>query len=331
MTAAPTVLVLTHSGDFFTVDRVIDALHARGARTYRFDTDRFPTEIRLATHADGAGFRRTLHGPAGDLDLADVTAVWLRKLWAPQFGAELDPRFRADCARESMATLLGVFDGLADVRWINGYDAGQRAENKLRQLRLAAACGLRVPRTLSTNDPGAVRALHAELGGRMITKLLTPMSVSMSGAGRKVHTSDVQTADLAALDGLRWCPMLFQERIDKACELRIACVGEHAFAGAIDASASATGRTDWRAAHPDEVAWRHAEVPEPVRAGLATLLRRLDLTFGAADLIRTPAGEHVFLELNPGGEWGMLERDLDLPISRAIADALLAPATETRR
>jgi hypothetical protein len=27
--------------------------------------------------------------------------------------------------------------------------------------------------------------------------------------------------------------------------------------------------------------------------------------------------------VNPGGEWGMLERDLGLPISEAIAEALL--------
>jgi len=49
----------------------------------------------------------------------------------------------------------------------------------------------------------------------------------------------------------------------------------------------------------------------------------LGLVFGAVDLICTPAGEYVFLEVNPGGEWGMLERDLGLPISEAIAAALL--------
>jgi len=31
----------------------------------------------------------------------------------------------------------------------------------------------------------------------------------------------------------------------------------------------------------------------------------------------------VFLELNPSGEWGMLERDLALPIGAALAEELL--------
>jgi hypothetical protein len=52
-------------------------------------------------------------------------------------------------------------------------------------------------------------------------------------------------------------------------------------------------------------------------------MSELGLVFGADDLICKHSGEHVFLEVNPGGEWGMLERDLELPISEAIAEALL--------
>ena len=65
-------------------------------------------------------------------------------------------------------------------------------------------------------------------------------------------------------------------------------------------------------------------------------MSELGLVFGAVDLICTPSGEYVFLEVNPGGEWGMLERDLGLPISEAIAEALLSnerhsPAKAQRR
>ena len=56
---------------------------------------------------------------------------------------------------------------------------------------------------------------------------------------------------------------------------------------------------------------------------LQSLMDRLDLKFGAVDFRVTPEGEHVFLEVNPAGEWGMLERDAGLPIAAALADALL--------
>ncbi|MBV9211537.1 MAG: MvdC family ATP-grasp ribosomal peptide maturase, partial [Acidobacteria bacterium] len=75
-----------------------------------------------------------------------------------------------------------------------------------------------------------------------------------------------------------------------------------------------------------ECRWQKALLPVEVSKGLDALMYGLGLVFGAIDLIRTPAGEHVFLEVNPGGEWGMLERDLGLPIADAIARALLLPA-----
>jgi glutathione synthase/RimK-type ligase-like ATP-grasp enzyme len=118
--------------------------------------------------------------------------------------------------------------------------------------------------------------------------------------------------------------MVFQERIPKSLELRIAYVAGNFFVGALDASRSAGGQVDWRRAAPVECHWQRARIPPELEQQLTALMRKLQLLYGAIDIIRTPAGEHVFLEVNPGGEWGMLERDLGLPIAAAIADALLA-------
>ncbi len=43
------VLLLTHSGDFFTIDRVAEAIEKKGATPFRLDTDKFPLEVQLAT------------------------------------------------------------------------------------------------------------------------------------------------------------------------------------------------------------------------------------------------------------------------------------------
>jgi hypothetical protein len=118
--------------------------------------------------------------------------------------------------------------------------------------------------------------------------------------------------------------MVFQELIPKARELRVAWVAGEAFAGALDASGTSRGQTDWRRAAPEECRWQRGELPAEVSNGLRLLMSELGLAFGAIDLICTPAGEHVFLEVNPAGEWGMLERDLGLPIAEAIAGTLLS-------
>ena len=236
---------------------------------------------------------------------------------------DLDERYRSMCISESAAALEGFLDALHDARWVNNLQRQRDAENKQRQLRLAARAGLRVPRTLVTNHPAEARQFFAETEGQTIAKLLRPLTVSMDTANNFVYTNRVREEDLAGADTLRHCPMVFQELIPKAYELRVACVAGEVFAGALDASGTSRGHIDWRRAAPEECRWQKAELPTEVASGLQVLMSELGLVFGAVDLICTPSGEYVFLEVNAGGEWGMLERDLGLPISEAIAEALL--------
>lgn len=320
---APTVLILTHRHDHYTVDRVADALRERGARPQRVDTDRFPAEARLSS-APGEGDVMVY----GDVTIPSgaVEAVWMRHLGLPPLSEELDPAFRVGSQRESVAALYGFLDGLHHARWIDPPDAVHAAENKLRQLRLARGAGLAVPRTLVSNDPARVRAFYdAERGGGVVAKMLTPLSTGMEGARFFVHTQAVTDAHLEDLDGLQYSPMVFQSRVPKARELRVAYVAGRCFVGAIDTSQVEGAEVDWRRAAPGATPWRHDTLPDAVVDALRRLMTSLGLRFGAIDLIVTPDGGHVFLEVNPCGEWGMLERDLELPIAAAIADALLHP------
>jgi len=321
--ARDAVLLVTHSGDFFTVERVAEAIARRGARPFRLDTDLFPEEVRLSTRLGPGGPRRSIEAGGRRLDAAEVRGVWMRRVWPPRLSERLDGRFRAACGLESQAALEGFLGGLGPARWVNEPARDREAEDKLRQLSLAGEVGLEVPPTLVTNDPAEARSFYEECSGRVVAKLLRPLSVSMGEAPFFLYTSDVRREDLDDAETLRHSPVVFQERVEKERELRVACVGGRLFAGAIDARSSAAGRTDWRRASPGECAWQPCELPSRVAARLVRLTRRLGLVYGAADLILTPEGRHVFLEINPAGEWGMLERDLGLPVSDAIAEELL--------
>lgn len=317
------VLLLTHSGDFYTIDLVSHALARRGVRPIRFNTDLFPSSIKLSARAGDERTARLFTESGEQISVAEVRAVWARKLWSPRMAHDLDERFRSTCITESIAALEGFLDALHEAHWVNDLQCQRAAENKQRQLRLAADAGLRVPRTLVTNDPIAARQFFAETDGQTVAKLLRPITVSMDAATPFVYTNRVREEDLAGADGLRHSPMVFQELIPKGCELRVAFVAGETFAGALDASGTSRGHTDWRRVAPDESHWEKAQLPPSVASGLQALMSELGLGFGAVDFICTPAGEYIFLEVNPGGEWGMLERDLGLPISEAIASALL--------
>ena len=60
-------------------------------------------------------------------------------------------------------------------------------------------------------------------------------------------------------------------------------------------------------------------------ATIRYLLEKL-LTGGAIDALlvglRTPDGRHVFLEINPAGEWEWIQATVGHPIADALADVL---------
>ena len=52
------------------------------------------------------------------------------------------------------------------------------------------------------------------------------------------------------------------------------------------------------------------------------LLKELNLQFGAIDMIKTPDGSYIFLEINPNGQWAWIETQTGLQISDAIINFL---------
>jgi glutathione synthase/RimK-type ligase-like ATP-grasp enzyme len=69
--------------------------------------------------------------------------------------------------------------------------------------------------------------------------------------------------------------------------------------------------------------WQPYELPREVEEKVLRLMDYFVLNYGAIDFIVTPDGRHVFLEVNPVGEFFWLERCPGLPIADAIADVLL--------
>jgi MvdC family ATP-grasp ribosomal peptide maturase len=316
------VLLLTHSGDFFTIDRVFNALLEMDVQPIRIDTDLFPTEIELATEFGNdltSDYR--INYAEYSIDPQQVQAVWLRRIWQPKLSPQLSPQFYQSCLLESTVTLNNFWDSLRHARWIDRLEDVSAAENKLRQLRIATEIGLQIPRTLVTNSPDRVQEFYAAVGGRMIAKLQTTLSRGMDGSNLFMYTSQVKPADLLAVESLRHSPMMFQSLIPKLREFRAICVGQEVFVGALDASKYEGQTVDWR--NSNQCTWEHGTLPDRIVKQLQTMLAKLGLTFGAFDLIQTPADEYVFLEVNPAGEWGMLERDLDYPIAKTIAKSLI--------
>lgn len=318
-------MLLTHSGDFFTIDRVQQALVREGWDAVRLDTDSFPLSVSLAVERTTLGVEAVLELPDRSLRLSEVNAVWLRRLWTPQLPASMSPEDRDACVETSRTALQDALVHLTDCHWVNALEPSMRAESKVLQLRVAHELGFELPDTTITNNPGWVERLRAR-EPRLVTKLLVPLSYAMQ-ADRFFYTSQLDDEAHAQLHRIKYAPQIFQPLVEKAHELRVIVVGKETFTASIDASKTERGRVDWRQLDANEgVTWKKATLPNALSQRIFRLMKRLGLVSGALDFIVTPDGRHVFLEVNPAGEWGWLERDLGYDISGAFARALIQGA-----
>jgi MvdD-like protein with pre-ATP grasp domain len=316
---ALTILCVTTSTDEGGITSVGRELEARGAHWLRLDTDTFPTTLDLS-HEPGGGAWSSIGG------LREVAAVWYRRCHpARAVPAELDADVRRACVDASRIALEGVLDTLDAFHLDRRVDM-QRADCKPAQLAVARSLGIEVPRTLVTNDPDAVRRFAARCPNGVVTKMLLPATF-LPGADRTVYTNAVSAADLGDLDGLRLCPMIFQERIDKELELRVTVVGRRVFPAAFDPRGAGEAGLDWRRAQDGILdTMRPVALPDAVAERLCGMLDHYGLGYGSFDLAKTPDRRWLLFELNPAGEFHFIEHRLGLPIAATIADLLVSRA-----
>ncbi|MBI4511296.1 MAG: MvdD family ATP-grasp ribosomal peptide maturase [Deltaproteobacteria bacterium] len=319
------VLVITKSDDHEGIGQVLDFLREDGMRVVRMDTDRFPLETSLSMHYTKGGEKLVFQSEEGEFDLREVTSVWYRRLNAAgRLPADMERQLRAGAVHETRLTILGMVASLKAFH-LDPFHHVRHAESKQLQLQLAKELGIDIPRTLITNDPASARAFYDECRGEVVTKMMASFAVyDAQNREKVVFTTALKPEDMGeALLDLRFCPMTFQERVPKSVELRATIVGNKVFTAAVDSQKSADTKVDWRRDGLGLIdSWVPYDLPKEVEERLLGLMAHFRLNYGAADFVVTPDGRHVFLEVNPVGEFFWLDKFTGLPISRAIAGIL---------
>jgi len=322
-----TILIITNAKDG-TADIVIKHLKEIGENFVRFNTETFPLSNTLTiscVKSDSTYIQ--LNGE--NYSPASFKSVWYRRPEKPDFaGSALERQHKEFIEKESSAFLWSFYTLLSQSFWVNPPLYGHRLleHNKLFQMRDAASVGLYVPDSIVTNsfdnllhfceDHENVMAIKT-LGQHFIVDEKNPEETYLIYTNRVERDFLIQHQNDIAV-----APVFAQEYVPKKIELRITVVGDMFFTCAIDSQASKLTQHDWRRYDFDHVKHKSYELPEEVKQKLRFLMQRWHLNFGAIDMILTPDGKYVFLEINPSGQWIWIERLTGMPISQTVAKLL---------
>lgn len=313
-----TVLVFSEDYDP-SVDRVVTALGQLGVPVFRADLGWFPQRLTLDAELDGDRWAGTLRTPDREVRLVGLRSVWYRRPTVFSFPGKMPRARREHAEREARFGIGGVLSSLP-VTWMNHPQPDADHSYKPRQLSLAARCGLNVPRTLVTNEAGAVRRFADSVEHGTVVKALGSNIIYEDGQRKVGHTHKLTDDDLAELNGVELTAHQFQEWIPKSHDVRLVAVGASLFAVEIH-TADPEALIDWRTNY-DALSYAVADIPPRVARGVRDFMKTSGLNFSALDFVVTPDRRWVFLESNSGGQYGWLTSTLGTSISDAIARLL---------
>ena len=307
------------------VDFMVDKYSRRGIPFIRLNTDDLlqGSDLRI-TLRRATGYEFRLRVGERSYSDADIGSVWYRRPEVPEVSQPVtDQVMRKQAEREAEEAIWGFFQSLHRHKWISDLGSLRSASYKVHQLQVASEVGLRVPESLITVQPGEFQAFWEEHKGQVVYKPLGPNVLTDTvGASFITHTNKIGVEFFRHLDDIRVSPCLFQEYVEKRLEIRVTVVEDQAFSCAIHSQDVPEAKVDWRKGDPALLRHTVWNLPPEVETRCVELVRVLGLRFGAIDLILTPNGEYVLLEINPNGQWVWIEQRTGLPISDRLVQAL---------
>lgn len=323
------ILIITNADDLHA-DIVECKLQARGASSFRINLDEFPRDYSIEICQSSAGLSGAVHHIHSDdrLSIDDVGAIWARKPAKFSFlSSDLTAQEKAFAQAETEHIFFSLLYSL-ECFWMSHPLAVRGALWKGEQLKRAALMGFRVPRSIISNCPDAVRRFKGESKQDIIIKAMSSSSLCAEDVApderrfEGMPTTRLSDEQFAEIDAILELPCLFQEYVPKQYELRITVIGDDVFAAKIDSQRDQRTEIDYRD-FSVEIPYEQVTLPAEIAARCLQYVHSYGLEFGALDLIVTPCGEYVFLENNPGGQFLFVEQLVpQLRMTDAVAELL---------
>lgn len=313
------ILILSNKWDV-SIDFVIKELRARKHPFLRINTEDFINNKATISLPD---FHVSITKGSQTYDLTENVRV----IWNRRPGKVFD-----DIPKESRPTQavqkyvndqwyswLEALQLINNVTWINHPQANDAMENKIRQLRLAKELGFNIPNTIFSNDPSAANDFLDQHDGRLIAKALYSPLIEEDSQDSFIFSNLITELPVSHAE-IRMCPSIFQEPIVPKVDYRVTVIGNTVIAAKIHGVDSCSIPIDWRT-KKDGVTFSECKLPANIEELCRLYVKKSGLLFGAIDLLEYN-NNFTFLEINPNGEWGWLQKPAGLPIAEALCDLM---------
>lgn len=314
------ILILSDKFDSHA-DLVCEKLDQKNILYFRLNLDTDSLKNTTTSFINGEW---EIHQNKTSINSSEIKSVWARR---PFMEVSLEeesintPSFKI-WRGEWNKTLLGLYNSIKSVHWLNPLAKAYQVENKYLQLNYAEKVGFNLPEMIVSNEKGKLLSF-AEKHEDVVLKLMhQEFYQDTDGEFKGLYVNKVTVNDLNNFQGSGENPIVLQAYIKKSYEVRYTVVGSEHHVCKIESQKSDLANTDWRRYDIPNTPHYPIKPPEKIREKVVNFMNLCELHFGALDFIVTPDGEWYFLEINTMGQWRWIEDLTGLKISDSIVSFL---------
>lgn len=317
------ILILSSSGDY-SVNIVEDWLNFYQASFIRLNSENFiddDFEIKITSRE---WLSILFNNEKYRFD--NIGTVWFRKFYFTHI-SEWSQKFPISQLKEKSFNHLNnqvkkvsefITLILKDKKWLT--DPSTLPLNKMYVVYIAAKLGFTIPDTIITNTKSSISDRR-----NYITKSICDSTSFISPQGRRYfsYTNSLATKRNDSIPDRFLCSLI-QEKIEKAYDLRVFYICGNIYSMAIFSQSDEQTKIDFR-----KYNWEKPnrsipiDIPDDLKEKIHRLMFRLGLNTGSLDFIKGTDGIYYFLEINPTGQFGMMEAPCNYPLHKIVAETLI--------
>jgi glutathione synthase/RimK-type ligase-like ATP-grasp enzyme len=279
--------------------------------SFLLDMEDFP-EILAGTVRLNGNFEIEIRSDDRIIDFNKITSVWWRRPSMCRVPIS-NNAFNLDWIQNECQHFLEGAMWSHQCLWVNNPMSNRLASRKIVQLKHAAKLGLKVPQTLITNNPVIAQDFISKSRGQVIFKRLG------TGHGPFTMTTLVTQENIGRLETIKYSPTIFQEYIEPYLDLRIIWIADNLFSVSIN---SKSGEAPVDSRLDSSVSFEKYDLPKSIENMLKSLMKNLELMYGAIDMRIGVDGNYYFLEVNPSGQFIYLELKTGIPLAENLSNLL---------